>query len=106
MNIDTILQERGNTHGDYTETAEFCQMIKQLMRNSASWHRMTHFQHETLDMIAHKMARICCGDPMVLDHWVDIGGYNKLTVDRLSDYLSTPRPVPTPTNMIKTGLGR
>ncbi len=97
MSIDQVLKERGTTHGDYSETAEFCQRFKTIMRNSASWHRMTSWQQETLDMVAHKMARICCGDPNVLDHWVDIGGYNKLTIDRLQGMIYTQMPVSAPT---------
>jgi hypothetical protein len=90
VNIEQTLKERGTTHGDYTETAEFCQIIKSLMRRSRAWQQMTPWMQESLDMIAHKMARICCGDPFILDHWTDIGGYNKLTHDRIN-----APPVPT-----------
>lgn len=38
---------------------------------------------EALEMIAHKIARICNGDPNYADNWVDIAGYATLVANRL-----------------------
>jgi hypothetical protein len=40
-------------------------------------------QRESLDMIAHKIARILNGNPNVHDHWHDIAGYATLVANDL-----------------------
>ena len=70
-----LLNEREKTHGDYKLTASVAQKIKAMVRNSPSYPDMTLAQHESLDMIAVKLARIMCGNPHEPDHWRDIAGY-------------------------------
>jgi hypothetical protein len=41
---------------------------------------MHHTAREALDMILHKISRICTGDPTFKDHWVDIVGYATLVI--------------------------
>jgi len=81
--VEKLLTERGRTHGDYTDHAEYTQALKFVMQGSRNWDRMTAFQRETLEMVAHKIGRICAGDPNFKDHWDDIEGYVRLTVERL-----------------------
>ena len=81
MEIEKILEERGKTHGDFTENAEISQRLKDLVRPTAS--RRTDVQNEALDMILHKISRICVGDPNHQDNYDDIAGYAKLVSDRL-----------------------
>ena len=81
--INEILKERGNTHGDYGDHAFFTQSIKNLIKSSQNYAKMEPHQKETLDMISHKIGRILAGDPNFADHWIDISGYAKLTADRL-----------------------
>lgn len=43
---------------------------------------LTDVQRESIDLIATKLARICCGDPNHRDHWDDIAGYATLVSQR------------------------
>ena len=76
--IDSILAERGRTHGDYRDHAAVTQAIKDIYRGHKGWERLTACQRETLDMLAHKIGRILAGDPSHQDHWDDIAGYARL----------------------------
>lgn len=73
-----VLSNREKTHGSYPSTAKVSQSLKDAMRASPNWIRLTDVQAESLEMIAVKLARILCGDPEYLDHWVDVVGYAKL----------------------------
>lgn len=76
--INETLAKRGNTHGNFKESAVTVQTIKSLMRDAPNWDDLTCAQREALDMIQHKIGRILHGDPNCLDHWVDLQGYAKL----------------------------
>ena len=73
-----VLSTREKTHGSYPSTAKIAQSIKDAMRGSPNWIRLTDVQAESLEMIAVKLARILCGDPDYQDHWQDVMGYAKL----------------------------
>lgn len=75
---DSILQERGKTHGDFKENSEISQDIKIDMLGSSNWTKLTPSQRESLHMIAHKIGRILSGDHNYKDHWDDIAGYATL----------------------------
>jgi hypothetical protein len=79
-----LLAARGKTHGDYTEHAELTQRLKEEMRDSPNWNDLPKHHRETLDMIAHKIGRVLCGDPNFRDHWDDIAGYAVLSAERCS----------------------
>lgn len=81
--VTGLLKERGLTHGDFTDHAEITQGIKYVMAGARNWDRLTAVQRETLEMVAHKVGRILAGDPNFKDHWDDIEGYVRLTVERL-----------------------
>jgi hypothetical protein len=81
--IDEILDERGKRYGKFKDHADISQIIKGLLQSRAGWHRLKHDQKESLEMIAHKIARILNGDPDYADSWVDIAGYAQLVADRL-----------------------
>jgi hypothetical protein len=72
------LNERNQTHGDFADNARIAQRLKAVMRQTRNWHRLTNVQRESLEMQAHKQARILAGDPFHADSWHDIGGYAKL----------------------------
>lgn len=76
--IADILADRGKTHGDYNFQAQTAQAIKAIIRGHSSWGELSLVQRESLDMIAHKISRICLGDPDHIDHWDDIAGYARL----------------------------
>ena len=83
--IKSILAERGKTHGDYANHASTSQCLKSVMRNTDNWTYLNPSQTEALEMIAHKIGRILCGDPKHEDHWLDISGYATLVADQLKD---------------------
>jgi hypothetical protein len=80
--IESLLNERHKTHGNFREHAIVTQLLKRIMRNSPNWASLSMDDKEALEMIAHKIARILCGDPNHADHWVDISGYATLRVKR------------------------
>ena len=84
MDTQELLNERGKTHGDYTEHARITQNLKIMMRNFKGWGRLNLAMCESLDMQAHKIGRILAGDPDFRDHWDDIAGYAKLVANRCS----------------------
>lgn len=83
VDITTITNDRAKTHGDYTDVAECAQVTKELWRSRAGYAKLSRVQRETLDMLAHKIARVLSGNPDERDHWSDIAGYAKITADRV-----------------------
>lgn len=88
QSIADLLAERGKVHGDYAVHAQITQDVKEVLHGSPNWQfasrrRLSPMQKETLEMIAHKMARIMAGDPNEPDHWADIAGYAELVRMRL-----------------------
>jgi hypothetical protein len=79
--IREVLNVRKTTHGPYEKTAADSQDMKTLIRRGLSFDKLTPQQIEALDMIVHKIARIINGNPLEIDHWMDIGGYNQLAID-------------------------
>jgi len=80
--IDTILKERESTHGDYINTSNVAQKIKNSISNNNTV-PVALDMRESLDMIATKIARIICGNPNNIDSWDDIAGYATLISNRL-----------------------
>ena len=80
----SILDDREKTHGDYTRVAALAQDLKTRIRLED--HRLSYEHLESLEMICVKIARIVCGDPHVMDHWIDISGYAELIHKRQSDF--------------------
>lgn len=87
--LNNLLADRLKTHGDFTDHATAAQFLKDWYRSWPNWHKLTPMQKETMEMIAHKQARILTGDPNVADHWEDIAGYAKLIVQRIHGPVST-----------------
>ena len=65
--------------------SNIAQNLKTAMRmtNPQAWEALDDDQKESLEMQAHKIARILNGDPNHADSWVDIAGYARLVADRL-----------------------
>ena len=78
-----ILAERSNRYGMFKDHAGISQSMKGLMCSRPGWDRLADDQRESLEMIAHKIARILNGDPDYADSWTDIAGYATLIVRRL-----------------------
>lgn len=83
--VNKVLNERKNSHGDFSDNAATTQEIKELMFNCIGWNKLSHVQREALDMIAHKIGRILAGDPNFKDHWDDIAGYATLVANRCNN---------------------
>ena len=90
VNVNETLEQRANTHGDFHDNATISQEIKHLIFTSPNVAAFLPEQAEALDMIAHKIARICCGDFNEIDHWLDISGYSTLVCKSLTDIKELP----------------
>ena len=88
---EKLLAERATTHGEYSEHARITQGIMDIIMSGRNWPRLSVIQRESLHMFAHKIGRICEGDPNHKDHWEDISGYSVLVSQRLG-----PQPGPVP----------
>ena len=91
---DALLTERAKTHGSFTEVAWTAQTIKNQL--ASMFDDMSPPQHEALDMIASKLARIACGDAHHRDHWDDIAGYARLGAMACKPASATERPPTAP----------
>jgi hypothetical protein len=78
MNSDTLLTERGTTHGRFLDNATTGQALRDLFRQSPHWADMDPVCREALDMMACKISRILSGQATFHDHWLDIEGYARL----------------------------
>lgn len=84
MDINEILKERGKRYGVFADHAMITQGLKNIINQYSRRHSAyAADQQEALDMIAHKIGRIICGDPNYSDSWRDIAGYATLVADRL-----------------------
>jgi len=57
--------------------------IKRAMATGPNWGDLPDDMREALDMVAHKIGRILCGDFNYSDSWHDIIGYVRLVEKRL-----------------------
>ena len=73
--IDSTLDERQATYGDFADHAMITQQIKKAMVDSRNWRLLSESKKECLEMVAHKIGRILNGDPEFHDSWHDIIGY-------------------------------
>jgi hypothetical protein len=82
MNIETLLAERGKTHGNFADNARVAQAIKRLFLKTRLT-QLNDVQAEGLDLIALKLSRILTGSSDNPDNWDDIAGYAKRVADEL-----------------------
>lgn len=81
--IKDVLEERANTHGDFSFVATVAQELKDTLR-SAAYESLEPWQTEALDMIVSKIGRIIAGNADEPDHWLDIEGYARLARERIN----------------------
>jgi len=81
--VQSILAERKKTHGCWRDQAACAQAIKANIRGNIDMETASLSMREALDMIAHKISRICLGDASHIDHWDDIAGYATLVANEL-----------------------
>jgi hypothetical protein len=73
---DPTIPNRDHQHGGIEAVGDISQSLKQAMRRSLNWEKLTRGEREALDMLAHKVARILSGaDPHDPQHWEDVAGY-------------------------------
>jgi len=87
MDTQHIITERETTHGSFVQVAQTAQHFKSMFAGGP----FTNVQHEALDLIATKLARLLHGDATMVDHWADIAGYAMLVVRDL-DSAKAPSP--------------
>ena len=87
MNINATLEERGKKYGEFKDHAHISQRLKHIINVNLRdrGKSLDYDQHEALEMICHKIARIINGDPDYADSWVDIAGYATLVANRLEE---------------------
>lgn len=74
--IDSLLEERGGTHGDYEHYSYAWMKMVNIIDEYKD--NLTNACRSSLYMITSKIARILTGNPFHKDHWDDIQGYAKL----------------------------
>lgn len=86
--VEALLDERGAVYGGYGKFKDLAE-VAQRFKDALQYFLITRNkylapdQHEALDMIFHKVARIINGDADYVDNWKDIAGYATLISDRL-----------------------
>lgn len=85
MEVNKLLEERGKEYGDFVSFSKKSQYLKDQLLTAPSRRNWTFFEAEALDMIVHKIARICNGNPHNIDSWRDIAGYAQLVVNELEN---------------------
>ena len=87
--LDIILKERRDKHGEFRDNSKVARSLRQIissaLEESGEASHLEAYQMEAIIMFCHKLARIACGDNKYSDHWRDIGGYGKITADRLEE---------------------
>ena len=87
--LQSILKERGNDYGEFSDIAELSQNIEQALSGAGNLRNAPAYVREAMKMVVHKMCRIACGNPLHHDSWRDIAGYATLAADRID---GTPSP--------------
>jgi len=80
-----LLQERGSTHGDFTDNAWIAQQLKTIIYSGRHYDKRTPVEKEAIDMICHKLARWVSAENYHNDNAVDIAGYATLVTERAGD---------------------
>lgn len=81
--LHAMLDERGSRYGKFVDHAACTQDLKRIIYDRIKDKSLRADQLEALEMIAHKIGRIVCGDPDYENSWRDIAGYATLVADRL-----------------------
>lgn len=76
--INNTLDGREKRYGSFESHSESSQAIKEAIKQHKNWGFLKDYHRESLEMIAHKIARILNGDPDYEDNWHDIAGYATL----------------------------
>lgn len=91
QSVENVLTQRGDRYGPFNGHAAITMKIKNTMFEALSRNQNyvylreedRYVVDEALSMIAHKIGRICNGDPTYDDNYVDIAGYAMLVPKNL-----------------------
>lgn len=92
--VKKVLEDRGKIYGEFGDIAVTSLALKDILISAVHKNngvgmvldeRERLILIEGLGMIAHKLARVVCGDPRYLDNYVDISGYAMLIHDRVGE---------------------
>jgi hypothetical protein len=81
--INEELDKRSKRHGGFENVALTSQLIKRAIKHNRTRALLVE-EEESLDMIAHKIGRLCHGE-LNRDDWFDIAGYALLVYRRLEN---------------------
>ncbi len=76
-----LLADRQTTHGSFEDNARISQGLKEWMRGSPGWSKLTDVEREAMDMIALKFSRVLSGRSLEKQHWEDVVGYGQLVLN-------------------------
>lgn len=83
---NTILAARALTHGAFGDNARIGQALREVIRTSKNYpHELSAEQREALSYILGKISRIVSGNPLHLDHWLDIMGYCQKVIESIEE---------------------
>lgn len=85
-NTKDLLEERGSTHGAFSENARISQALEDVARTGKNWDTLTPVQKEALKLLFHKTARFLSGNPNFIDCPKDMIGYLQLMLDEMKTY--------------------
>lgn len=83
VTVQETLQQRAKVHVDFVAISEVSQALCDVMHASPNWDELPAEMKESLEMQAHKQARILAGSPNHADSWHDIAGYAVLVEQTL-----------------------
>lgn len=83
MSTQDILNERGKTHGDFTDNSRVMVETLRVWGILPRESNLSDVQIAALIYDAGKTSRIVSGNADFIDVWRDRAGYNQLVVDRL-----------------------
>ncbi len=81
VNTKALLTDRNSTHGSFEDNARVSQGLKEWMRGSPGWAKLTDVEREAMDMIALKFSRVLSGKSLEKQHWEDVVGYGQLVLN-------------------------
>lgn len=83
LTTEEIMEQRGEIYGSYTKICQIAESIETSLRSGESWPMLRPEQKQSLKMMAHKMARVVCGNTQYRDNWLDMSGYAELVVKEI-----------------------
>lgn len=83
--VEEILSQREETHGEFVDVAKSSQLLKNTLRYSGFYAFRSDIQKEALEMICVKIARLVSSQQIHRDNVVDIIGYATLMLKDIDD---------------------